>query len=72
VTAPSYAYVRRAYDVDPVVGARVRHQVTGKEGVIRPECPGMGHYVQVRFDGERLPAPCHPTELDYLGAGPAA
>jgi len=62
-----YEYVRRAYGVDPVRGERVRHHVTRKEGTIAR--PGSaGHYVYVRFDGERHPSPCHPTEMDYLGS----
>lgn len=60
-----YAYIRRSYAVDPIPGHRVRHQVTGGEGVIvRPR--GDPQYVQVRFDGLNHTRPCHPTELDYL------
>ncbi|MGL4963154.1 MAG: hypothetical protein ACRC67_18125 [Inquilinus sp.] len=62
-----YEYVTRAYDVRPIVGDRVRHSTTGGFGVIAPECPSAGHYVQVRFDGNNCAMPCHPTELDYLG-----
>lgn len=64
----SYDYVRRFYGVDPKVGHRVRHIVTKKLGEIRPEKPGLGNYVQVRFDGQKFPLPCHPTELDYAPA----
>lgn len=64
----NYDYVRRMYGADPIVGQRARHTVTNREGEIRPEKPGEGHYVQVRFDGDRLPLPCHPTELEYLEA----
>lgn len=61
-----YDYIRRTYRVDPIVGSRVTHQVTGKAGVIvRPQ--GDPQYVQVRFDGVRHTLPCHPTELIYEG-----
>jgi hypothetical protein len=62
--ARSYDYVRRAYGVDPVVGQRVRHTEVDKAGVIAKPGPA-GHYVYVRFDGERHASPCHPTSLDY-------
>lgn len=66
----SYDYVRRTYGVDPVVGQRARHTVTGKFGVIaRMRSPD--HYVHVQFDGQRYAVPCHPTELDYTTEGPA-
>jgi hypothetical protein len=64
----SYDYVRRAYGVSPVVGRRVRHtelKGPGAFGVITRERKSSGHYVMVRFDGDRHPAPCHPTSLDY-------
>jgi hypothetical protein len=51
----------------PKVGERVRHHVTKKEGTISREDRGAGHYVQVLFDGDSRPLPCHPTEMDYLG-----
>lgn len=60
-----YDYVRRTYGVDPRVGARVRHTVTGQFGKIARESLSAGHYVQVRFDGAKYALPCHPTELDY-------
>ncbi len=68
--APIYDYVKRAYGVNPVVGARVTHTEfrPPKPGVIAPENPSSGHYVMVKFDGERHASPCHPTSLDY-GAG---
>lgn len=62
---PGYAYVRRTYNVTPEVGARVRHTETGKLGTITREQPSMGHYVQVKFDGQKFSLPCHPTALDY-------
>ena len=60
-----YEYVRRAYGVEPIVGQRVTHTVTRKSGVIAREDKSQGHYVQVRFDGQKHTLPCHPTELDY-------
>lgn len=62
---PSYEYVRRAYGVSPEIGARVQHTVTKRFGVIAREDKSQGHYVQVRFDGQKHRSPCHPTELDY-------
>jgi hypothetical protein len=62
-----YDYVRSAYGVNPVVGARVRHtelKGPGAFGIIAK--PGSaGHYVYVRFDGKKHADPCHPTALDY-------
>lgn len=63
----SYDYVKRTYGVDPVVGEKVKHTVTGESGVIARESPGQAHYVRVRFDGKSFSLPCHPTELEYLG-----
>jgi len=60
-----YEYIRRTYDVAPVVGQRVTHAVTRKSGVIAREDKSQGHYVKVRFDGQKHTLPCHPTELDY-------
>jgi hypothetical protein len=65
----AYDYVRRTYSVDPVIGQRVTHTVTNKSGIIAREDKSQGHYVQVRFDGQRHSLPCHPTELDYAAAG---
>lgn len=61
----SYDYVRRTYRVAPVIGARVRHNETGRFGAISRENRSQSHYVQVRFDGDRHALPCHPTALDY-------
>ena len=63
-----YDYIKRAYDVKPVVGDRIKHHVTKREGTIEREDFSMSHYVQVLFDGDAEPMPCHPTEMDYLGA----
>ena len=62
----SYDYVRRAYGVDPKVGQRVKHKVTGTSGVIVREDKSQSHYIKVRFDEYKHAMPCHPTELDYL------
>lgn len=61
----SYEYVKRTYDVEPKIGARVQHTVTKKFGKITREKPIAAHYVNVMFDGRGYSLPCHPTELDY-------
>lgn len=61
----AYDYVRRTYGVCPIVGRRVTHTVTAKIGTIAREDKTQGHYVQVKFDGQKFNSPCHPTELDY-------
>lgn len=61
----AYDYVRRSYDVNPVVGQRVTHTVTKESGLVAREDKSQGHYVQVRFDGRKHASPCHPTELVY-------
>jgi hypothetical protein len=63
----SYDYIKRTYQVMPRVGDRVRHTETDKLGTIAREKPSAGHYVQVRFDGQKHSLPCHPTALEYLG-----
>lgn len=62
----TYDYVKRNYGVRPVPGQRVRHQETGKSGVIVREKQSAAHYVHVRFDGYKFSLPCHPNALDYL------
>lgn len=66
----AYEYVKRAYGVFPVVGERVR----GIEGLaryglgtIQRESRSQPHYVMVKFDNGKS-GPCHPTEIEYLGA----
>jgi len=61
----TYDYVRRTYNVDPQVGHWVTHTITKKTGVIVREDKSAGHYVQVRFEGQKHAVPCHPTELQY-------
>lgn len=71
----TYDYVKRAYGVGPVVGARVRHtELKGPRsfGTIARESPTHGHYVQVRFDGQNFASNCHPTALDYAPVEPEA
>lgn len=62
----AYEYIKRTYPVTPKVGERVKHHATKKEGTISREDRSASHYVQVLFDGEAHPLPCHPTEMDYL------
>lgn len=65
----NYEYVKNNYDVNPVVGARVRHtELTGPKsfGTIVREHPSQGHRVMVKFDGQNFSSPCHPTSLEYL------
>jgi hypothetical protein len=64
----SYDYIKRTYGVNPVVGERVRHTEVNKFGVIAREKLSAGHYVQVRFDGNKFDSPCHPTALEYSAA----
>ena len=68
----AYDYIKRAYGVDPAVGARVRHtEMKGPRsyGTIAREAPSQGHHVMVRFDGQKFASPCHPTSLDYAPEG---
>lgn len=65
----TYDYVKRAYGVNPVVGERVRHHITSREGIVARE-RSPNHYVHVLFDGSKHALPCHPTEMDYLGVTP--
>jgi hypothetical protein len=60
----AYDYVKRTYGVEPKVGQRVKHTVTGNSGVVAREDKGQAHYVQVKFDGKRFALPCHPTEIE--------
>lgn len=62
----SYDYVKRTYGVEPKVGQKVKHAVTGRTGIVAREDKSAGHYVQVRFDDKRFALPCHPTELVYI------
>ena len=66
----AYDYIKRMYGVQPVIGNRVRHTVTNREGVISREDKNQGHYVQVKFDGQKHSLPCHPDELRYLEPQP--
>lgn len=63
-----YDYVRRYYGVPAYVNARVR--IGNREGVLVRST--TGHYVEVRFDGERrVTGPYHPTDgVEYLAQSP--
>lgn len=63
----AYEYVKQHYDVNPVVGGRVRMLPPNKpkEGVIvGKRCYDC--YVHVRFDGRTFDVPVHPLDLEYL------
>ncbi|MEC7798106.1 MAG: hypothetical protein VX755_12395 [Pseudomonadota bacterium] len=60
----AYEYVKRAYGVNPVPGARVQHTETKKFGTIA-RVRTDDNYVHVRFDGQGFHLPCHPKALDY-------
>ena len=59
----SYDYIKKAYRVEPQVGARVQHDVTRKFGTIARESRSASHYVMVKFEGSKHSLPCHPLEL---------
>lgn len=61
----SYDYIKRTYSATPKVGARVRHNETNRRGFISREDRSASHYVQVHFDGDSHPLPCHPLALEY-------
>ena len=61
-----YRYIERTYNVRPIVGEWVKHNETGRYGMVRePEVEGGTHYVRVRFDGDKFDMNCHPNALDY-------
>lgn len=64
-----YDYVRRTYQVNPIVGERVifTEYKERPAGTIAREDKSCSHYVMVKFDNARWPSPCHPTSLEYLG-----
>lgn len=62
----SYDYISRRYGIRPKVGERVRCMDTGLHGTVRRERKSCGHYVVVRFDGERRNVVEHPRSLLYL------
>lgn len=62
-------YIRRAYEVPAKRGGRVRFL----DGKMREGCivGSRGHYLRVRFDGERRPRSLHPTwRVEYLNTPP--
>lgn len=62
----AYDYIKKNYSFAPEVGKRVRHTETKRTGVIGRESPSAGHYVQVKFDGQKFNLPCHPNSLEYV------
>lgn len=65
-----YDYIERAYGLRVRQGMRVRLEGTQRFGTVIEEAPSHGHYVQVRFDGERQPGLCHPNSLEYRPTEP--
>lgn len=63
----SYDYIFKHYGVRPKIGGRVEHAVVEGKGTIMREAKSHGHYVRVRFDGQKHPSFCHPLELEFLG-----
>jgi len=59
-----YAYIKRAFGVNPVPGARVEEIASGRNGtIIRPQADP--YMVRVRFDGEKKISNVHPRALNY-------
>lgn len=65
----AYDYIKRAYAVNPVLGEWVRHteMSCNNVGKIGRENKSQGHYVMVRFEGQKHLSPCHPQALEYHG-----
>ena len=53
-------------DHERLVGRRVIHDGTGKEGVIAYEPRMTATSVWVLFDGASEPVPCHPDQIDFI------
>jgi hypothetical protein len=49
-----------------MIGRRVVHDGTGKEGVIAVEPQNTATSVFVLFDGAEHAIPCHPDQIEYL------
>ncbi len=62
-----YGYVRRAYGVDPRIGAEVElvdeGDWTGKRGQVVHPGKSTTAYVHVVFEGVRHAMPCHPRSI---------
>lgn len=62
-TEDEFSYVRSRYKVNPRRGMRI--VMDGRPGRITS---GAGHYLRVRFDGEKISSYVHPTwEMVYEG-----
>lgn len=48
------------------IGRRVRHDETGKEGVIARHPKAYATRVYVRFDGADFDVPCHPDSIEFV------
>ena len=59
-----YAYVKRFYGVNPVIGSRVATKDGKKSGVIVRK-RSYDQYVHVKFDGTNFDVPVHPLDLIY-------
>lgn len=60
---PEYEYIRRHYGRTFERGQAVSHTITKRFGTVRQEDRSQGHYVRVKFDGDKFAVPCHPEEL---------
>lgn len=49
-----------------LVGRRVRHDETGKEGIVSIEPRNTATHVYVVFDGADFAIPCHPDSLEFV------
>lgn len=73
LTDDGYGYVRRAYDVSPHIGQRVRLQNegsywNGRLGTVIYPGPSTAH-VRVVMDGESIPVSVHPLNVVLLEEG---
>jgi hypothetical protein len=68
----AYDYIKKRYGLDFAVGMGVQHTVTKKFGKVAREAASQGHYVQVKFEGSKYAAPCHPEELTPVALDAAA
>lgn len=61
-----YDYIRENHSFHPQIGRRVRHDGTGKVGVIVAEPGPLSYRVHVKFDGADHASPCPPDSLEYV------
>jgi len=59
-----YDYIQQNYGLQFAPKMRVQHTYTKKFGEVRRPGNTPGHYVAVRFDGQKHNLPCHPQELE--------